>query len=457
MKRVKPKLIFFFVLCISCNSNSGQNSQSRKDSTFTSSAINTIAGNFSDQQTVKFEPEKIATFFIKYPLLNDVKKEIDSFYYNRQYACAWFDEKGMIEQAGNLYNHIADLDNEGVKDKLPYQKEFATMMVDENKDSLDVDTEIMLTAQYFVYAKQAWTGLNEKQTQSLDWYLPRKKIAYNLLLDSFILGKDVLNSPPIYRQYYLLKNQLKKYRSINTAGGFPVIADIKKSLKKGDSSSIIIDIQKWLIISGDLNAGIPAPIFNDSLEAAVKRFQQRFGLKMDGVIGAAFIKEINVPAEKRMQQIMVNMERSRWVPVTVSTDYLVLNIPEFKLHAYEHDSLLWSMDAVVGKPVHKTVIFSGKIKYIVFSPYWNVPNSILQHEVLPGIRRNKNYLANQHMEWNGGQVRQKPGPDNALGLVKFLFPNSYNIYLHDTPAKSLFSESSRAFSHGCIRLSNAEE
>jgi murein L,D-transpeptidase YcbB/YkuD len=457
MKSFKPKLFFALVFCISCNSNSGQNSHPRKDSTVASSSINSVAGNFSTQQTIKFDPEKITAFFIKYPQLNEVKKGIDSFYHNRQYACAWFDEKGMMEQAGNLYNHIVNLDTEGVKDKLPYQKEFATMMVDENKDSLDVNTEIMLTAQYFVYAKQAWTGLNEKQTQSLDWYLPRKKIEYNLLLDSFILGKDVLNSPPIYRQYYLLKNQLKKYREINTAGGFPVIADIKKSLKKGDSSSIIIDIQKWLIISGDLNAGIAGPIFNDSLEAAVERFQQRFGLKVDAVIGAAFIKEMNVPAETRMQEIMVNMERSRWVPVTVSTDYLVLNIPEFKLHAYEHDSLLWSMDAVVGKPVHKTVIFSGKIKYIVFSPYWNVPNSILQHEVLPAIRRNKNYLANQHMEWNGGQVRQKSGPDNALGLVKFLFPNSYNIYLHDTPAKSLFIESSRAFSHGCIRLSNAEE
>lgn len=115
------------------------------------------------------------------------------------------------------------------------------------------------------------------------------------------------------------------------------------------------------------------------------------------------------------------------------------------------------MDAVVGKPLHKTVIFSGKIKYVVFSPYWNVPTSILQHEVLPGIRHDKNYLARHHMEWSNGQVRQKSGPGNALGLVKFLFPNEYNIYLHDTPSKSLFGESTRAFSHGCIRLSDAEK
>jgi murein L,D-transpeptidase YcbB/YkuD len=101
---------------------------------------------------------------------------------------------------------------------------------------------------------------------------------------------------------------------------------------------------------------------------------------------------------------------------------------------------------------HNTVIFNGNLKYVVFSPYWNVPPSIIQKEVVPGIKRNKNYLANHNMEWNSGAVRQKPGPRNSLGLVKFLFPNSYNIYLHDTPSKSLFSESTRAFSHGCIRL-----
>ena len=111
------------------------------------------------------------------------------------------------------------------------------------------------------------------------------------------------------------------------------------------------------------------------------------------------------------------------------------------------------MNIVVGSTAHNTVIFTGTLKYIVFSPYWNVPPSILKKEILPAIKRNKNYLAAHNMEWNGNGVRQKPGPNNSLGLVKFLFPNAYNIYLHDTPAKSLFGEDRRAFSHGCIRLS----
>ena len=115
------------------------------------------------------------------------------------------------------------------------------------------------------------------------------------------------------------------------------------------------------------------------------------------------------------------------------------------------------MNVVVGKAANKTVIFSGNLKYVVFSPYWNVPTSILNKEVLPGIKKNKNYLAAHHMEWNGKGVRQKPGPWNSLGLVKFLFPNSYSIYFHDTPSKSLFSEDQRAFSHGCIRLAEPKK
>jgi murein L,D-transpeptidase YcbB/YkuD len=137
--------------------------------------------------------------------------------------------------------------------------------------------------------------------------------------------------------------------------------------------------------------------------------------------------------------------------------YLAVNIPEFKLHAYQDDSLLWSMNVVVGKSVHKTVVFSGDLKYVVFSPYWNVPPGILKNEILPGIRRNKNYLDVHHMEWNNGNVRQKPGPWNSLGQVKFLFPNSHSIYLHDTPSKSLFNEEKRAFSHGCIRVAEPKK
>jgi len=164
------------------------------------------------------------------------------------------------------------------------------------------------------------------------------------------------------------------------------------------------------------------------------------------------IKSLNIPVEKRIEDIIVNMERCRWLPVELGNAHLLINIPEYRVHLFEHNSLQWDMKIVVGKNKNRTAIFSGEIKYVVFSPYWNVPESILKKEILPAIKRNPNYLRKHHMEWHDGGVRQLPGSDNALGGVKFLFPNSHNIYLHDTPTKSLFEEDKRAFSHGCIRL-----
>jgi murein L,D-transpeptidase YcbB/YkuD len=140
------------------------------------------------------------------------------------------------------------------------------------------------------------------------------------------------------------------------------------------------------------------------------------------------------------------------LPVSIRDNYIVINIPEYRFHAFEHDSLVWSMNVVVGTELNKTAVFNGLIQTVVFSPYWNIPSGIMKKETLPAIRRNPNYLARNHMEWNGNSIRQKPGPWNALGRVKFLFPNSHSIYLHDTQAKNLFGLDKRAFSHGCIRV-----
>ena len=196
---LKPQLIFFLLLCISCKNN-GQSKHSLKDSVAAQTA-KTIAGNFSNQQTIKFDAEKITVFFKIYPQLTSIKKELDSFYFNRQYAYAWFDDKGLIEHAANLYNHIQNRSSEGVVNKLFYKTKFASLMEVDKADSLNVNTEIMLTAHYFLYAKNVWTGLSEKETQSINWYAPRKKIAYSLLLNSLIVltGK----SPAMKSQFFI--------------------------------------------------------------------------------------------------------------------------------------------------------------------------------------------------------------------------------------------------------------
>jgi hypothetical protein len=176
------------------------------------------------------------------------------------------------------------------------------------------------------------------------------------------------------------------------------------------------------------------------------------------VIGRNFVAQLNKPISNRIQQIIINSERARWMPAENDSDYLFINIPEFMLHAYEQGQPAFDMPVIVGKDGTSTVIFNGKLKYVVFAPYWNVPESIVKNEILPKMKKDPYYLANQNMEITKEgtlpAIRQKPGPNNALGQIKFLFPNNYNIYLHDTPNKELFSKTTRNFSHGCIRVSD---
>ena len=453
--------IAFISAFTSCGNSNSADRQNKRDTVpaLTQKDI-TIPGNFSNQRTLKFKSFLIDSFLTKYPLLQTYKKDIDTFYHKRDFAFAWYDNNGLIEQAGNLYNRMQNINEDGLNDSIPYKTAFTELMKNNALDSLSTAneyTELMLTAQYFIYARNVWGGIDEKNMKELDWFLPRKKVSYEQLLDSLISGKKILDTAPVYRQYALLKEQLKKYRDIESKGGLPVIKTDQKTFKKGDSSATIQSIRKLLFTTGDISTDDGSALFDSTLVQGVKNFQQRYGEKQDGVIGPAVLKQMQTPAGAIIEQIIVNMERSRWVPVESQTNYIVVNIPDYKLYVYENDTVAWSMNVVVGQPAHKTVVFNGNIKYIVFSPYWNVPSGILKKEVLPGIKRNPNYLAKHNMEWNNGAVRQKPGPNNSLGLVKFLFPNSYDIYLHDTPSKSLFGENDRAFSHGCIRLSQPQK
>jgi murein L,D-transpeptidase YcbB/YkuD len=253
-------------------------------------------------------------------------------------------------------------------------------------------------------------------------------------------------------QYNFLKQALRKYRQLDSTGSWQTLQPVSKSYKKGDTATILGQIRHRLYLFGDIASDSISNLYDTNLENAVKSYQERFGMSPDGVIGSRFISSMNMPLSYYIRKIIVNMERMRWIPTNISRHFLLINIPSFSLYAYNDDTVTFRMNVVVGKNVHKTVLFSGNIQYIVFSPYWNVPPSIMKAEVLPAIKRDPGYLKRNNMEWNGNSIRQKPGPKNSLGLVKFLFPNSYNIYLHDSPAKSLFNEPTRAFSHGCIRL-----
>lgn len=416
-----------------------------------------LPGGFSTQTKLTFDSAAIRIFIKKWPGFSNFENRMLAFYAKRNYAYAWYDQDGLIEQAGNLYNKICNIREEGLPGKILYEHEFRQMMDDSAGTGFlrpDPFIELMMTAQYFYYATNVWSGIGTEAMKTVEWDLPHKKLSYESLLDSLlrIPSSQFMSTEPVYRQYALLKKYLKKYREIESAGGWPRIKPDRNLYRAGDSSSVITVIRKRLFMSGDLLDDSRSPIFDKELENAVKIFQQRYGYDETGEVNTKLVTELNYPVSGKIEQIMVNMERCRWLPVALNRDYLVVNIPEFRFHAYEHDSLAWSMKVVVGTSMNKTAIFNGMMSSVVFSPYWNIPPGIMKKETLPAIRRNRNYMAKNHLEWNGNSIRQLPGPWNALGKVKFLFPNSHSIYLHDTPSKSLFSKEQRAFSHGCIRV-----
>jgi len=416
---------------------------------------NPVRGSFVDQRLMFTDSAQVTRFFDNYPLLNPYRSDVLQFYGYRQFRFAWYDSSKLSEQAENLCNRLNNLAVEGIQTPPPYMKELDSLVHDPvARSGADTTLEVMLTAGYLYYADKVWNGISENETTKLQWYLPRKRLNLPYITDSLI--RDT--AAPLFadnysnRQYILLKSELQKYRKLDSAGNWPVIASPQNALKPGDSAEVVRAIRKRLFLFGDLDTDSGSPVYDTSLAAGIRSFQQRYGLPVDGKLSAAFMKNINLPLSVLIIRLIVNMERMRWIPLNIAKHFLLINVPSFSLYAYDDDTVTFRMNVVVGQDMHKTVLFSGNLKYIVFSPYWNVPNSILKKEILPAIKKDPNYLSRNNMEWNGNTVRQKPGPKNSLGLVKFLFPNSYNIYLHDSPAKSLFNASTRAFSHGCIRL-----
>jgi len=300
--------------------------------------------------------------------------------------------------------------------------------------------------------------------KEMERFIPFKKEDVMKVADSLLNKKHKDNKyfEDVNQPYKLLKEQLASYYTIAEKGGWPQITTSRKTIKKGASDSVIALIKRRLQITGDIPGGDTSKEFNDTLENGVKNFQARMGYKPNGIITAQLIKDMNVPVQKRLAQVLMNMGRMRWMPTTPTGQLIVVNIPEFVLHVYEGKNKAFDMNVVVGKEGHNTMMFSGDLNQIVFSPYWNVPPSIVEKEILPKLVSNPDYLASQDMEQIGTEdglpkIRQLPGDQNSLGRVKFLFPNSFNIYFHDTPAKSLFEKDKRAYSHGCIRLAEPEK
>lgn len=395
-----------------------------------------------------------------------IARRIRSFYNARNYQYGWFSSDGLSEQARFFWNqydyavtHLKDsslVNTDFYKNAEKYLNQEKVAV--STKDTTLLKTEFGFTEHFIRFINTTYEKGYVKRKEQ-EKFIPIKKNDPVYLADS-LLNKEH-SDDKYYEQvndmYAALKNNLRLYIDIEKAGGFPNIPFIKGTLKKGATEPVIKLVKQRLRLSKDLPGNDTSTVFNDSLELAIKKFEKRHGYKEDGVITPEIIREMNVSAARRLMQILLNMDRMRWMPQKPAGNLIVVNIPEFILHVYDGKSRVFDMVVVVGKVGNNTMMFNGELSYIVFSPYWNVPPSIIKNEILPAMQRDPNYLARKNMEKAGNGIRQKPGPGNALGKVKFIFPNSFNMYFHDTPSKSFFSQDKRAFSHGCIRLSEPQK
>ncbi len=446
---------FIHISVLSSCKNKEKNKPYLPDSTIYSNQ------NFTE---LTLDSEAVTSFLKTNPISNSLSNEVVEFYTNRNSQLGWFNQSGMTCAAPNFYNQLQSYARDFADNSLN-NAQLDTLMkqfeVDEKQflnDTKKIEQlDLLLTTTFFRYAEKVYGGTTKKATD-LEWFIPRKKKNYQVVIDSLVSSElcEKLQEP--VNQYYIrLRQQLKRYRNIQKNGGFPIIITEKKLLSINDADSCLLNLKKYLVLSEDLKIDDNSILFTDSLAKAVLTFQKRVGLSENGALNQLTINEINKPVAFRIKQIMVNMERLRWIPVEIEKDYLLINIPEFRLHIFENEKPIWNTNVVVGKEVKRTSIFKGNLSQIILNPYWGIPTSIVRNEILPHIRRNPNYLSDNNMEIINGNYRQKPGKNNALGKVKFMFPNNYHIYLHDTPTKGLFGETKRAFSHGCIRVENPKK
>lgn len=408
------------------------------------------------------------------------------FYRERKFQLGWFNENKLVPQAEQMLNMIAKSDEDALNPKDYQIKDFAKLFEELEKAKKDTslyrtlqrDIDVALSGTYFVWASDYYRGrVVPKENKNIQWDVKRNKIKLHKALATVLQYRkskyDYADFQPLHKDYVNLKNALATYRKIKSEGGWPRIPQGTK-LKPGQSSPAVSTLRQRLIGRSSIADSANTNVYDAKLVGAVKSFQSSMGLKPDGEIGGETLRLLNIPIDQRIQTLILNMERWRWIPKSFEPDYLLVNIPEYRLHVYEKGQEKLTMKVIVGKTLNSTPIFSDKMEYVVLSPYWNVPFSILEKELIPNLISNPGYLERLDMEvvnnkgeqvdpasidWSSVNesnfkyiVRRRPGPKNDLGDVKFIFPNTNDIYLHDTPHDELFSQVSRGFSHGCVRV-----
>lgn len=417
------------------------------------------------------------------------------FYERRAYRPAWTAGAALLPQSAALLAVIEAIDQEGlqptdyhmtqIRRLLSFLRSASTHPAPLDPDAV-VDLDLLLTDAFFLSIAHLLAGRIDPEADRTEWKASRRKIELVPLLEHALATHQVASvlrtAAPSHPLYVHLRQALAHYRKIAAAGGWATVPDCP-TLYPGDRAPCVPHLRARLRTEGFLAAGTGAAAdddrYDDTLARAVRRFQRRYGLSPDAVVGPATRAALNVPAAARARQIALNLERFRWLPRDLPPRALVINIAGFSLEAWEHGRPVWHTRIVVGTQATATPVFSAPMTHLVLNPEWHLPHSIATKEMLPRIRRNPNYLTVHRIQvlqridgkstivdprtvdWRQlsadnfpYRLRQEPGPTNSLGRIKFMLPNPFNIYLHDTPVHSrhLFNTRVRTFSHGCIRV-----
>jgi murein L,D-transpeptidase YcbB/YkuD len=409
-------------------------------------------------------------------------------YLDRDYRPLWTDGAKLQARARDLIEILCHAEREGLRaadyDLTGLQAQLARLR--ENKEANPAALaalDLRLTRAFLDYGGDLLAGRLDPQAVHNGWYIKARRAVIDSTLRA-ALSKDNFDdmvSPlrPRQGEYKELLEMLADYRKIKAKGGWGRIEGVSR-LEWGDEGPTVAILRQRLQTTEDLEKATGKPIYDDKVAAAVARFQERHGLPADSSVDAKTLAALNVPVETRIRIIELNLERYRWLPSDFGKRYILVNIPDYRLYAYDNGEERLTMRVTVGEEYsHATPVFADSMTHVVFRPYWEVPRRIMVDSVIPNVRKNVHYLAQHSYElvdlarneviadpsaikWSKlnmkripFRVRQKPGPDNQLGTVKFMFPNQFAVYLHDTPADSLFEKQNRTDSHGCVRVEDA--
>ena len=418
------------------------------------------------------------------------------YYAARGNAPIWVSDSGPNGQAEAVAGLLAEADLDGLNPEDYGVGAILPLLTATGGDEL-AELELRLSAGLAQFAADLGQGRTEPHIADPKLYLFRDRVDPAQVIGGAAEAPDIAAYLEGYRpqnpRYARLKQTLSDYRALAARGGWAPVPE-GPALKPGMRDARVPLLRARLRLWGDLPEGAepgqgmaqqvtagedPAHLYDDALVQAIERMQRRHGLDPDGVVGPATLRALNVTAEERVTQIVLNLERRRWMPDDMGQRFIFVNLADFALKLVDEPKTLLDMAVVVGKPYHMTPQFSGTMTYLEVNPYWNVPPSIARKEILPKLRKDASYLERNKFtlfsDWSSSakvvdpatvdwalaadkgfpfKVRQEPGDHNALGRIKFMFPNRFSIYLHDTPAKSLFKKPTRSFSHGCIRVSD---